>query len=738
MRLSTQMSIRWKLVLAIIGAAGSALLLALAGFLWLEFREYRGSAKREITVPAEVLAGKALGAVDFKDPRDGERLLATLHVQRRILDATLFDRDGQVFASYRREGAITLPLPTVLPREGTGFEENHLWLVHQVRSSGQTLGTLYLRSDLTELNANLRWGIVFGCLLTGLIGAIAFFVAYQVGKLVSEPILHLAETARRVADSRKLEERVVRESNDEVGLLVDAFNTMLDRLGERQARLEETQRHVHLGSWAWDLEAESIEWSDEIFRILDLEPGGDPPGKGDLRPFLHPDDRSAVVRRMDNTRNGKGDCGLDCRVVRPGGEVRWVHLMGSLHPTQSSQGVVQGTMMDISERRRTEDAMHQAQKLESLGVLTGGIAHDFNNLLSALIGYLEISRMELPEDAHVQGYLAKAQAITTKATHFTRQMLAYSGHGRFEVKPLLLNQLVQEMGHLLSISISKMTHLRYHLKEPLPAILADTSQLQQVVMNLVINGSEALEGREGRVTLRTAMEYLEEDDLGVIFAGQDMTPGEYVVLEVEDNGHGMSPETLARIFDPFFTTKFQGRGLGLAAMLGIVKGHHGGIKVYSEVGKGTRFKLFFPTSFESPQAADTESSYQVYMSSGLVLVVDDEEDVRTTLSLKLKRMGFEVLQAEDGREGLRCFEEHRGQLRLVVTDLTMPHMDGAESFLAMRALDPTIPVLMVSGFTEPEAVDHLLQMGLAGVMPKPIRFTPFAEKIRDILEKENA
>jgi CheY-like chemotaxis protein len=312
-------------------------------------------------------------------------------------------------------------------------------------------------------------------------------------------------------------------------------------------------------------------------------------------------------------------------------------------------------------------------------------------------------------------------------------MLAYSGRGRFVVAPLDLNQAVDEMSHLLGVSISKKVALRFQLQPGLPALMAEASQIQQVVMNLVTNASEAIGDREGIVSIRTGTQTFGEADLARDFPGQPIEPGTFLTLEVSDTGQGMTPEVQARIFEPFFTTKFTGRGLGLSAMQGIVRGHKGGIRVYSEVGKGTTFKLIFPAGLEAAPPWPAEGEPEGWSGSGTILVVDDEESVRQVAEAHLRSMGFDVIHASDGLEALEQFKAGRGAIRAVLMDLTMPHMDGTETFRELRRLDPQCPVVLTSGYNEQDAIQDFQGKGLAAFVQKPFQRADLVQALRRAL-----
>ena len=426
-------------------------------------------------------------------------------------------------------------------------------------------------------------------------------------------------------------------------------------------------------------------------------------------------------------------------------EIKWPHPDGKEHDYLSQRfPLVDGSghcwglgilATDVTERKLADQAMLQRQKLESMGILAGGIAHDFNNLLGAMLGNLGLAQMEIGPTAPAQRRLETIEVLVNRAADLARKMLAYSGRGTFLLKTINLNGLVQEMTQMISISISKKAVIHYRLDPGLAGIEGDTAELQQVVMNLVINGSEAIGEQSGNLTISTGMVALDQAGLATAFPGQNLAPGSFVALEVADTGCGMTQATLKRIFDPFFTTKFTGRGLGLAAIQGIIRGHKGGIQVETEPGLGTTFKILFPAASTPVEPLAPEPAAAAYHGSGTVLVVDDEESIRTMAAGVLERAGFSTLQAGDGLEALGMLRQHHLRICLMVLDLTMPQKDGAETYQTLRQEGFSTPVILSSGYSETEAVQRFPGAGLAGFLQKPYRVAELMEAVRKALEQ---
>jgi PAS domain S-box-containing protein len=388
----------------------------------------------------------------------------------------------------------------------------------------------------------------------------------------------------------------------------------------------------------------------------------------------------------------------------------------------SEEGHARGAVLavhDVSERKRAEERLRQSQKLESIGLLAGGIAHDFNNLLVGVIGSASLAQDLVPPGHPTVELLERIVKAGEQAAHLTRQMLAYSGKGQFLIEPVDLSAVVRETSELIKPSLSPRVVLHLNLTEDLPPIQADRSQIQQVFMNLAINAAEAIGDKAGLVAVRTGAQAIDERYIRDELEGAEIEPGSFVYLEVRDTGCGMDAATRAKIFDPFFTTKFTGRGLGLAAVAGIVRGHKGAVSVSSAPGKGSRFLVLFRVEANKTTRPEPAPEKEKSRANGTVLVVDDEAVVRQVAQQALARSGYEVLLAEDGPAAVKILEQRRGRIDLVILDAGLPGMSGRETLEELERIAPDVSVVVSSGRGERETLQLFSGHMLAGFIEKP-------------------
>jgi PAS domain S-box-containing protein len=437
---------------------------------------------------------------------------------------------------------------------------------------------------------------------------------------------------------------------------------------------------------------------------------------------------------LERARLGDPIVGWEDRRRRKDGSL--IDISISISSLRDAGGVVSGFLAivdDVTDRKRFEEHLRQAQKLEELGLLAGGVAHDFNNLLTGILGNTALALEILPASNPARECMQDVLLASEKAAKLTEQLLAYAGKGRFIAQAVDLSELVGEISQLVRVSIPQSLQLQLDLGKNLPAFSADPGQIQQVVMNLIINAGEAMGEKPGVVVVKTGVQELDEEYISLVLSSQGVGPGKYVYLEVRDTGSGMTREVADRIFDPFFTTKFAGRGLGLAAVLGIVRGHRGAIRVYSAPGKGTTFRVFFPAAQGGHPTRKTPV-FQDLMGMGTILVVDDEEMVGRLARAALQRYGYDVVSASNGQEAVEVFQKDPDGIAAVLLDLTMPVMGGEETLRRLQSIRPEVKVILSSGYSEVEAVKQFPEGGPADFIKKPYTPAALAEKFKKLLK----
>ena len=453
-------------------------------------------------------------------------------------------------------------------------------------------------------------------------------------------------------------------------------------------------------------------WLDFTGRTLDQETGQ---GWFDE---VHPEDLARWRQVYDRSFDERTHFSAEYRLRRRDGQYRWFLDKGV--PRFDLDGRFAGYIggcVDVHDRRQNEEKLVQSAKLESLGVLAGGIAHDFNNILVGILGNASLLEDYVVAGAEGREILERVIESSERAAQLIHQMLAYSGRGQFVVEAIDLSRHVRQIVALVHASIPKNIVFELHLQAGLPMILADATQMQQLTMNLVINAAEAMSPQGGAVVVSTEARTIDQQIASRNMAGENVPSGDYVVLTVEDKGSGMDEATLARIFDPFFTTKFTGRGLGLAAVLGIVRGQKGAITVDTEVGSGSTFQVLFPALAAFADAPAITSPKRTG-GKGTILVVDDEAIVQKTARSALEKLGYEVLVAEDGAEALQIFEQNRDRITLIVLDMTMLVMSTEEILSGLRAIRNKVKIVASSGYNEREFTEKFAGR-MDGFLQKP-------------------
>ncbi|MEQ8188012.1 MAG: PAS domain S-box protein [Candidatus Eremiobacterota bacterium] len=515
-----------------------------------------------------------------------------------------------------------------------------------------------------------------------------------------------------------------------------------EALRESQSRLEEAQKIAHVGYWEHDLITDSIICSGETYRIFGIEQHGKHITMSLLTEHIHPEDRESVNQVFSETLSDKKRFDLEHRTLHHDGTTRYVHNQGDIiHDREGRVVRIFGTVLDITEIKMLheekldmERRLLQAQKMESLAIMAGGIAHDFNNILMIMLTNLELALMDIPGDSPAVLSVEGAMKAGKRASELTGKMLAYCGKGRFLVNKINLNKIIEEHVKRFGKSLTKSSEIKMDFNSALPFIEGDTGQIQQIIIALITNASEAMEDRKGLITISTGIKecdpsYLSKSRLEIL-----PEPGLFVYMEVRDTGIGMDEETQKKIFDPFFTTKFTGRGLGMSAVIGIIRSHGGAIFVESAKNIGTAVTVMFPAyKKETPEICRETSDKKVTpLLNRTVLLVDDEDMLRKSGKAILTRFGFNVITASDGLEAVEIYKKHSSDINCIIMDLSMPRMDGITALKKIRHLNPEIKIILSSGYNEQEAIGHYTGHGISGFLQKPYEIRKLKEKLKDI------
>jgi two-component system cell cycle sensor histidine kinase/response regulator CckA len=547
--------------------------------------------------------------------------------------------------------------------------------------------------------------------------------------------------------TRSGDERLIEWRNsllrDDAGHVIGTFSSGTDITERNQAveavrtaeeRMRFALQSADVGIWDMDYTTGVLRWSETMEAHYGLQPGT---FGGTVEAFIervHPDDREFVREGVGKAVSSGADFTRENRSIWPDGTVRWLHGAGRVHLNEHGEPVRGvGISLDVTESRRLEEQYRQAQKMEAIGRLAGGVAHDFNNLLTVILGHCELLLDNLDPDDPRQTDVTEIQKAGASAAGLTRQLLAFSRKEIIELTLLDLNVVVADMRAMLGRLIGEDVTVVLGLRPERAAVKADRGQVEQIVMNLAVNARDAMP-RGGTLTIETANVELDEHYAKTHLS---VTPGPYVVLTVTDTGTGMTQQVQARLFEPFFTTKGPGKGtgLGLATVHGIVSRSGGSVNVYSEVGRGTSFKVYFPRADAAEMSSDAPPPVARPRAGGqTVLVVEDADGLRELIRRLLQRHGYTVLVAANADEALRLFEQH-ASIDLLLTDVVMPGASGPELTRHLLERRPALKVLYMSGYTEEAIVQHgVLNPGIA-FLHKPFTSDTLGRKIREVLDR---
>jgi len=749
MRSHMDLSIRHKLQLLVMASSAAALLVASFVFAFFDRSTFLQAKTQDLTVAASMVGSNSTAALSFGDAKSAGEILSALQAKQNVINACIYKKDGQVFASYSRDAAhgdYSAPPPQT---QSTTIVKDHMLLFQPITLNGNSIGTIFIEADLTDLRARLTRFLEIDSLVLLASLAVAFLLSTRLQRVISDPIRELADTALSVYTEENYSVRATKRGDDEIGLLYDQFNNMLDRIQQRDIALQEA--HIELE----DRVVERTSYLNALIEnsplaILVLDSGQkvqlyNPAFENLFQCAQKEDIGKAVVALFPNEKtlpemsaepgatSEKTRVSLIAHRKRKDGSYVDVEL--HLVPLTVNGRVLGslGIYQDVTERRVLERQLQMAQKMEAVGRLSGGIAHDFNNLLGVILGYIQVIKRTLESGTSLHEYAEEIEKASQRAVALTRQLLAFSRQQVLEPVILNLNTLVTDMEKMLPRLIGEDIELKLILDPAISQVKADPGQLEQVLMNLAVNARDAMPDG-GKLTIRTA-----DAEIDVAFSREHpgSIPGKYVTLSVQDSGTGIDPEIQAQIFEPFFTTKGRdkGTGLGLATVYGVVKQSNGYITVDSEKDKGAMFTVYLPR-FEQPALAPIKSKAEpaAVRGSETILLVEDAEPLRMLAQLFLKENGYQVLMAADGSEAQRVAAEFTGPIHLLLTDVVMPGINGRVLAERLAPSHPGMKVLYMSGYTDSFIAGHGVLEAGTHLLRKPFTEEILVRKLRELLD----
>jgi PAS domain S-box-containing protein len=743
------LSIRQKLQTIVMATCAAALLVASVVFALFDRSTFLRTKTQDLSASAKMVGSNSTAALSFSDARSAREILSALQAKPNVTHASIYDKDGKVFASYSRNSTDNDFSPPPAQGMSTAIVGENMVIFQPITLNGKSIGTIFIEADLLDLDARLTRFLEIDLLVLLASLAVAFLLSSRLQRVISGPIRELAETALSVSIREDYSIRAKKRGNDEIGLLIDQFNGMLNRIQQRDIALQEAHNELEnrvaertsylnaliennpLAILVLDSE-QKVQLCNPAFEKLFQCAQQQTIGKAVVE--LFPNEKMLAEAGADSGGTSyRASVSLTTRRRRKDGS----YVDVELHLVQLTvQGRALGSLgiyQDVTQRGVLERQLRMAQKMEAVGRLSGGIAHDFNNLLGVILGYIQVIKRDLVSGSSLDEYAEEIEKACRRAVSLTRQLLAFSRQQVLEPVILNLNTLIADMQKMLPRLIGEDIEVSLILDPTVSQIKADPGQLEQVVMNLAVNARDAMPDG-GKLTIQTANA---EIDGAFAMEHPGSVPGRYVTLAVTDTGTGMDPETQAQIFEPFYTTKGRdkGTGLGLATVYGVVKQSNGYITVDSEKGKGALFTIYLPRVEQHvPVPSKSSPETPTIRGSETILLVEDAEPLRMLAQLFLKENGYRVVTAADGSEAQQVAAQISGPIDLLLTDVVMPGINGRVLAERLAPSHPAMKILYMSGYTDSFIAGHgVLEPG-THLLRKPFTEEVLVRKVREVLD----
>ncbi len=751
----TPNTIQNRLLAIIVGIVFTVLTLGFILVLLSDYQLYRREFYQATETITDILTLNISSAVVFEDKKQTELILNNFTRIQSIDRIVIRKPDGTLFYQYTRTDEAQ-PLPPLYTRATQFFSGNRLISNRPIVLDGQVYGYLYIETNATFLKQIIyeRLRYFFGLIILLLI--IALILAQIMQKSITQPIFDLIKRLRHISANRDFSQRLPENRQDEFGQLYRGINSLLNTIQahaeELNFTLNELRRSEKRFRYIFEKSNDAMYiWQDnrfvlinprfeEIFGYSQEETSAD---DFNFMTLVAPESRDLILERQRKRERGEIVSNqITFKAITRDGKI--LTIASSLSEIQwNEKPAVLGILRDITHQVNLEEQLRQAQKMEAIGKLAGGIAHDFNNILTAIMGHAQLGLMCTDDPQMVSKELNEILKGADRAANLTRQLLGFSRKQIVQLENLDLNQVIHNMQKMLKRLIREEITLDFQLTPEKLMVRADATQIEQIVINLVVNAQDAILEKNapsfnGKIVVRTERILLSE--IPFYDQSSDVQPGWFACLCVQDNGIGIPPEIKDRIFEPFFTTKpkDKGTGLGLAQVYGIVRQNNGHIHVYSEPQQGTIFKIYWPILENGElDALKQQKAHQVQLNGNeTILFIEDDVGIRNFAARILKEYGYTVLEANDGEHGLTLFNENKDNIHIIVTDTVMPRMSGRKLAEAVWQICPELPILFTSGYTEEEIVtDSVLNEGI-DFLSKPYHVEELVRRIRMLLDQQ--
>ena len=742
------LSIRRKLFLAIMGTSSIAVLAVCIAFYTFIINQYKEAYHKDIQSLTKVIAFNCQAALTFDIPEDAEKMLLALENRSSILAANIYDQQHKLFASYGNytylrvhpEGHLTKELNELAPK-GT-------MLVHEnIVMDDSKIGCITLLDNMHSISTFKKIALITLAAIVVLVIGLSFLAATRIRDIIFKPISELATISQEISESQDYSLRAVKQGTDEVGHLVDTFNTMLEQISERNMRLKESEQRFRVlvdqgvdCFFLYDMDSRFIDMNQRTCDTLGYS-------REEMLSMTVEDIDTEAVNEVYKEKYWEKmipntPITFEGFHQRKDGTTLPVEVRAGLLEL-GNQKVIIALARDLSERieavkhqHQLETQLQQAQKMESIGTLAAGIAHDFNNILSPIYGYVQLMQSKVQDNPVLTDYLDEVHMAANRARDLVKQILTFSRQDSEKFSPIEVKIIIKEALKLIRSTIPSTIEIKQFIDPNCSYVLANPTQIHQVMMNLCTNAYHAMRDKGG--TLGVILKPVDISSSDFV-KNINLHPGTYLMLEVSDTGSGMKKETISRIFEPYFTTKAQGEGtgMGLSVVHGIIKNHGGNITVYSEPGIGTTFHVYLPLIEGVESVEDKIPAGPMPKGNERVLLVDDETSVVKVEKTILEDLGYSVTTYTSSSKALEHFREQPGSYDLVITDMTMPKITGDKLATEIMTIRPDIPVILCTGFSELINKEDALKIGIRRFITKPIIIKNFAKTLREVLEGES-